>query len=60
MKQLSIRLIAIALFLFPTIIMAQGSKEEMDAWMAYMTPGSAANDARANPTANGQKKSQCG
>jgi len=39
MKQLSIRLIAIALFLFPTIIMAQGSKEEMDAWMAYMTPG---------------------
>lgn len=39
MKQLSIRLIAIALFLFPTLIMAQGTKEEMDAWMSFMTPG---------------------
>jgi len=39
MKNISLAVFAIALLILPNILMAQGSKEEMEAWMSYMTPG---------------------
>lgn len=39
MKNITLAVFAIALLVLPNILMAQGSKEEMDAWMSFMTPG---------------------